>query len=207
VCVSLCTTVVHNAAQNSYDNFPSYPSDSHHNVYWKDRRNCCIGTGTLFQSSTIPKVSVRVRVRFRVKVSRSKVSRVSFRVSRVRIRMRILVRVSGSSEYRTFGVADPNGCMITALCCVMWTQCAVVAVKSSVPVYRSLVEMVGRSNPELSHSWQWPACICMARLFMRRRARNEARKRDCARGVRACVRAVTSLIAGGPLWHLLTGPC
>ena len=38
LCVSLCTTVVHNTAQNSYDDFPSYPPDSHHSsddVYWK----------------------------------------------------------------------------------------------------------------------------------------------------------------------------
>jgi len=27
VCVSLCTTVVHSTAQNSFDNFPSYPPD------------------------------------------------------------------------------------------------------------------------------------------------------------------------------------
>jgi len=30
VCVSLCTTVVHNTAQNSSDNLPSYPPDNHH---------------------------------------------------------------------------------------------------------------------------------------------------------------------------------
>ena len=32
-----CTTVVHNTARNSSDNFPSYPSDNHHcsgDVYW-----------------------------------------------------------------------------------------------------------------------------------------------------------------------------
>jgi len=27
VCVSLCTTIVHNTAQNSSDNFSCYPSD------------------------------------------------------------------------------------------------------------------------------------------------------------------------------------
>jgi len=38
VCVSLCTTVVHNTAQNSSDSFHSYPPDNHHssdNVYWR----------------------------------------------------------------------------------------------------------------------------------------------------------------------------
>jgi len=38
VCVSLCTTVIHNTAQNSSDNFPSYPPDNHHSsddVYWR----------------------------------------------------------------------------------------------------------------------------------------------------------------------------
>jgi len=30
VCVSLSTTVVHNTAQNSSDNFLSYPPDNHH---------------------------------------------------------------------------------------------------------------------------------------------------------------------------------
>jgi len=38
VCVSLYTTVVHNTAQNSSDNFPSYPPDNHHcsdDVYWR----------------------------------------------------------------------------------------------------------------------------------------------------------------------------
>jgi len=40
VCISLCTTVIHNTAQNSSDNFPSYPPDNHHSsndVYWKGR--------------------------------------------------------------------------------------------------------------------------------------------------------------------------
>jgi len=40
VCISLCTTVVHNTAQKSSDNFPSYPPDNHHisdDVYWKGR--------------------------------------------------------------------------------------------------------------------------------------------------------------------------
>jgi len=39
VCVSLCTTVVHNTAQNSSDNIPSYPPDNHHcsdDVYWRE---------------------------------------------------------------------------------------------------------------------------------------------------------------------------
>jgi len=38
VCVSLCTTVVHNTAQNSSDNLPFYYPDKHHSsddVYWK----------------------------------------------------------------------------------------------------------------------------------------------------------------------------
>jgi len=33
VCMSLCTTVVHNTAQESADNLPSYPPDRHH---WSD---------------------------------------------------------------------------------------------------------------------------------------------------------------------------
>jgi len=40
VCVSVCTTVVHNAAQNSSDNFPSYHADSHRSsddVCWGER--------------------------------------------------------------------------------------------------------------------------------------------------------------------------
>ena len=39
VCVSLCTTVAHNAAQNSSDNVPSYRPDNHHSwddVYWRE---------------------------------------------------------------------------------------------------------------------------------------------------------------------------
>ena len=32
MCVSLCTTVVHNTAKNSSDNFPSYPPDNHHSL-------------------------------------------------------------------------------------------------------------------------------------------------------------------------------
>jgi len=37
-CVSLCTTVVHNIALNSSDNFYSYPPDNHqssNDVYWR----------------------------------------------------------------------------------------------------------------------------------------------------------------------------
>ena len=40
VCISLCTTVIHNTAQNSSDNFPSYPPDNHHcsdAVHWRER--------------------------------------------------------------------------------------------------------------------------------------------------------------------------
>ena len=35
--ITLCTTVVHNTAQNSSDNIPIYPPDNHHSsddVYW-----------------------------------------------------------------------------------------------------------------------------------------------------------------------------
>ena len=38
VCISLCTIVAHNTAQNSCDNLPSYPPNNHHNsddVYWR----------------------------------------------------------------------------------------------------------------------------------------------------------------------------
>jgi len=38
VCISLCTTVVHNTTQNSSDYLPSYPPDnrrSSDDVYWK----------------------------------------------------------------------------------------------------------------------------------------------------------------------------
>ena len=41
ICISLCTTVVHNTAQNSSDNFPSYRPDNHHcsdDVYWRGVR-------------------------------------------------------------------------------------------------------------------------------------------------------------------------
>jgi len=31
--ISLCTTVVHNTAENSSDNLPSYPLDNHHSSY------------------------------------------------------------------------------------------------------------------------------------------------------------------------------
>ena len=36
VCVSLCTTVIHNTAQNSSDNFPSYLPGSHDDAYWTE---------------------------------------------------------------------------------------------------------------------------------------------------------------------------
>jgi len=39
MCVSLCTTIVHNTTQNSSDNLPCYPSDNRHcsdAVYWKE---------------------------------------------------------------------------------------------------------------------------------------------------------------------------
>jgi len=39
--VSLRTTVVHNTAQNSSDNVPSYPPDNHHSsddVYWRRQK-------------------------------------------------------------------------------------------------------------------------------------------------------------------------
>jgi len=38
--LSLCTNVVHNTAQNSSDNFPSYPPENHHSsddVLWKGK--------------------------------------------------------------------------------------------------------------------------------------------------------------------------
>jgi len=46
VCVSLCTTVIHSTAQNSSDNFPSYPPDNHHihssdDVYWMGGGRSC----------------------------------------------------------------------------------------------------------------------------------------------------------------------
>jgi len=43
VCIPLCTTAVHNTAQNSCDNLPSYPLDNHHcsdPVYWREDRVC-----------------------------------------------------------------------------------------------------------------------------------------------------------------------
>jgi len=42
VCVSFCTTVVHNTAQSSSDYLPSYPTDEHQNsdaVYWREGDN------------------------------------------------------------------------------------------------------------------------------------------------------------------------
>jgi len=41
VCISLCTTAVHNTAENGSDNLPSYNPGSHHCsdvIYW--RREC-----------------------------------------------------------------------------------------------------------------------------------------------------------------------
>jgi len=56
MCVSLCTTVVHNTAQNT-DNFPSNPTDNYHrsdDVYWRERgtfnRQCSIMVSTAFSS-------------------------------------------------------------------------------------------------------------------------------------------------------------
>ena len=43
VCISLCTNVIHNTAQISSDNFPSYPPDNHHSsddVYWTGGELC-----------------------------------------------------------------------------------------------------------------------------------------------------------------------
>jgi len=40
MCVSLCSTVIHNTAQSSSDYFPSYPPDKHKSsdaVYWRGR--------------------------------------------------------------------------------------------------------------------------------------------------------------------------
>ena len=58
VCVSLCTTVIHNTAQNSYDNISSYPPDNHHCsdvVYGREGLNTSVikkllstNEGTLF---------------------------------------------------------------------------------------------------------------------------------------------------------------
>jgi len=41
VCISLCTTVVHNTAQSRSDCLPSYPPDKHQSsdaVYWREGR-------------------------------------------------------------------------------------------------------------------------------------------------------------------------
>ena len=38
MCISLCTTVIHNTAQNNFDNLPSHPPGNHHCsdvVYWR----------------------------------------------------------------------------------------------------------------------------------------------------------------------------
>jgi len=40
VCISLCTTVVHNTAQSSTEYLPSYPPDKHQSsdaVYWRKK--------------------------------------------------------------------------------------------------------------------------------------------------------------------------
>jgi len=45
VYISLCTTVIHNTAQNSSDNFLTYPPDNHHSsddVYWRGGRTTII---------------------------------------------------------------------------------------------------------------------------------------------------------------------
>jgi len=43
VCLSLCTTVMHNTAQSSSDYLPSYPPDKHQSsdaVYWRGGGVC-----------------------------------------------------------------------------------------------------------------------------------------------------------------------
>ena len=55
VCVSLCTTVVHNTAQSNSDYLPSYPPDKHQSsdaVYWR-------GGGPFVKYSTRINVSIR----------------------------------------------------------------------------------------------------------------------------------------------------
>ena len=55
VYVSLCTTVVHNTAQNSSDNFPSYSIDNYHSsddVYWRGGGS----SGSYFSWQTLKKL-------------------------------------------------------------------------------------------------------------------------------------------------------
>ena len=53
VCIALCTTVVHNIAQDRPDNFPSYPPDNHH---WSNDVYLREGGGFPSQTQTRNKV-------------------------------------------------------------------------------------------------------------------------------------------------------
>ena len=56
VCIALCTTVVHNIAQNRSDNFPSYPPDNHHcsdYVYLREGGNDNTQSEVTSQSSVV----------------------------------------------------------------------------------------------------------------------------------------------------------
>jgi len=49
VCVSLCTTVIHNTALSNSDYLPSYPPDKHHSsddVYWRGGGKFLVSTST-----------------------------------------------------------------------------------------------------------------------------------------------------------------
>ena len=59
VYVSLCTTVVHNTAQNSSDNLPSYPPDNHHCsdvVHWSGGQSVykCIAMHRIVRYAELP---------------------------------------------------------------------------------------------------------------------------------------------------------
>jgi len=64
VCISLCTTLVHNTAQNSSDNFPSDPPDNHRSsddVYWRGGETLSLIILTLTLFSTIQSTLAHIR--------------------------------------------------------------------------------------------------------------------------------------------------
>ena len=66
VCVSLCTTVVHNRAQNSSDYFPSKPLDNRHSsdaVYWRGGKAKYRSSLTLLNATEIKVESCRLTER------------------------------------------------------------------------------------------------------------------------------------------------
>ena len=65
ICTSLCTVVVHNAAQNRSNNLPSYPTDSHYCsdvVYWRSWKE----VGVTVEDSYMHFASCGVQMRWKM---------------------------------------------------------------------------------------------------------------------------------------------